>query len=84
MTNKGIMEFLIEHKFMFLCVWMVIRDNFTVHINYVFGKNGTGKSTIVKIISGLLLANKGKLVYNRIVMVKYTNTSIRNNIGLIS
>lgn len=40
------------------------------------GKNGTGKSTVIKIVSGLLLVNKGKILYNHIEMEKYTNYSI--------
>lgn len=70
-----------EDEMIFENVTFDIEENEKVLIK---GKNGTGKSTLVKIISGLVLANKGKVLYNCLDMEKYNSESIRNNIGLIS
>ncbi|HPW99831.1 MAG TPA: ATP-binding cassette domain-containing protein, partial [Sedimentibacter sp.] len=48
-------------------------------INVILGSNGSGKSTFISLISGLLKPSGGNVLYNG----KKLDASIRNNISVL-
>lgn len=53
-------------------------------ITFILGQNGTGKSTLANLLSGLLFPQKGKITIDNLIINKKTNTKcIREKIGLV-
>ncbi len=48
------------------------------------GENGSGKSTIIKLLLGLYEPIKGRILYNNIDLTKISNISLRQRIGIVS
>lgn len=49
----------------------------------IIGANGAGKSTILKLLTGSLIAEKGKIIINDILLNKNNLKQIRNRVGFI-
>lgn len=49
----------------------------------IIGHNGSGKSTISKLLVGLLEADKGEIVYDGITLNETTVDSLRNKFGIV-
>ncbi len=67
----------------------LVLDNINLNIaknriTFIIGKNGTGKSTLANLISGLLFPNSGKIFIDDIELnKKVSNKIIRKKIGII-
>jgi ATP-binding cassette subfamily C protein len=48
------------------------------------GENGSGKSTIIKLLLGLYTLAEGKILYNDIDIMLINNKSLRERIGIVS
>ena len=49
----------------------------------IIGHNGSGKSTIAKLLVGLLAPNKGKILYDGEELTEKTIPNIRNKVGIV-
>ena len=66
----------------------VVLNNFNLTINdgemvAILGHNGSGKSTIAKIIMGLLEVNQGSIYLNDELLTEQTVDKCRNNMSII-
>jgi len=66
-----------------------ILNNFNFYINpydkiAIIGSSGGGKSTIAKLLIGLLKADNGSILINDIDMYNYDNKWLKNNIGYVA
>lgn len=64
----------------------LVLDNLTFHVNKnekvaIIGANGAGKSTVLKLLSGLLIANNGSILFNGDILNKKHISSVRERIG---
>jgi len=60
---------------------------YTIHKNKtiaIVGKSGSGKTTFVNLISGLLVPNQGEILIDNVSIKNYNINSYRSKIGLIS
>ena len=49
----------------------------------IIGHNGSGKSTIAKLLVGLLAPTSGTIIYNGVELTEKTVNSIRQNVGIV-
>ena len=49
----------------------------------IFGKTGSGKSTISKLLVGILAPQKGSIYYDDIELTEKTVDKIRNRVGIV-
>ncbi len=49
----------------------------------IMGKTGSGKSTILQILNGILYPNKGRVLYNNEEISKKNIINLRNKVGLL-
>lgn len=66
----------------------VIFDRLNLHINEhesvgIIGPNGVGKSTLLKMLVGLILANDGEIRISEIPITKSTLNAIRERVGFV-
>ncbi|OOM11958.1 ABC transporter ATP-binding protein [Clostridium saccharobutylicum] len=50
----------------------------------ISGENGTGKSTLIKLLSGLYEPIQGKVLYNNLDLATINKESLRNHISIVS
>lgn len=52
-------------------------------MNFIVGKNGTGKSTLAHLIAGILKSQKGEVLFNDVQLTKESKQSYTNNIAVV-
>ncbi|CAL81552.1 ABC transporter ATP-binding protein [Clostridium botulinum] len=50
----------------------------------ISGENGTGKSTLIKLLVGLYEPTEGRILYNNLDLATINNESLRSRIGIVS
>ncbi|SEB19169.1 energy-coupling factor transport system ATP-binding protein [Thalassobacillus cyri] len=66
--------------------WVLENVSFTVHTDEwlaIIGHNGSGKSTIAKLMNGLLLPQQGEILVDGIVVNEETIWDIRKKVGMV-
>lgn len=65
----------------------IILKNFNVHfkkgLNYIIGENGAGKSTIIQLICGLYLPNKGEIMIDNQNISEIRQKNLFENISVV-
>lgn len=66
--------------------WILKNISFTIQENEkvaIIGHNGSGKSTIAKLMNGLLFPEKGEIYINGILLTEDTIWDIRKEVGMV-
>lgn len=66
--------------------WVLKNCSFTVYKNEwlaIIGHNGSGKSTIAKLMNGLLFPSEGEIIINGQVMNEDTIWDVRKDVGMV-
>src|SRR5690625_348076 len=66
--------------------WVLKNCSFTIEPNEsvaIIGHNGSGKSTIAKLMNGLLFPEEGKITVNGTVLTEKSVWDIRKDIGMV-
>jgi len=78
--NGVTFEYLDEHKVLDDITYTITKNK-TIAI---VGKSGSGKTTFVNLLSGLLVPNEGEILIDNVALKQYNINSYRSKIGLIS
>src|SRR5699024_3327996 len=66
--------------------WVLKDCSFTIYENEwvaIIGHNGSGKSTIAKLMNGLLFPQKGEILINDVEITEETVWEIRKEVGMV-
>lgn len=87
MTRNNVVEFKnVSFKYGENKPWVVKDCSFTIHENEwvaIIGHNGSGKSTIAKLMNGLLFPNQGEIFINGELLTEDSIWEMRRDIGLV-
>lgn len=86
MTNKLIEFRNVSFRYGEEAPWALKNCSFTIYENEwvaIIGHNGSGKSTIAKLMNGLLFPQEGEIIINGMALNKNTIWEIRKEVGMV-